>query len=1024
MVPAVKYPKTLPCDVSVNVSENLLMVDCRDRRLAAFPEGIPANTTNLTLSINHIKDIKQANFEHLENLVEVDFRCNCMPHTMGPKDNICNDSLNVQHGTFEKLTQLKSLYLDGNRLSEVPQGLPQNLRLLSLEANSIISINRESLKELGNIEILLLGKNCYYRNHCDVTFQIDNTAFQDLKKLTVLSLKANNISSIPQNLPHSLKKLYIHDNQIQNISQYDLNYLHNLEVLDLSGNCPRCLNTPYPCEPCIKNRSLLISPTAFGSLKQLKFLRLHSTSLHQVDPKWFENTTNLEVLDLSQNYLAKEIEDAKFLNFLPNLLDLDLSFNYDPQEYTMCLNLSPTFSKLTRLKYLKLRGYVFKTLDWNVVRYLRNLINLTELDFGTNFIRNANFNMFQDFPALEIINLSFNKISPSSEGFSEVPFYSSHVPLFGQYKEMHYFIYDEYSRSCSSKDREMSPSLPPGIEYSCTKYGKTLDLSRNNMFFINPFDFQDFASIKCLNLSGNAMSQTLHGTEFRFLSGLKYLDFSNNRVDLLYSNAFQELKELEVLDLSDNKYYFQAEGVTHMLNFTSNLTSLKTLILNGNEIFISADKGMASNSIQTLEFRKNRLDILWKDGTVDYLSFFKELTCLKNLDISDNSLSFLQPGVFDGLPLQLQQLNLSNNKLKTFSWDKLQVLKNLNILDLSNNLLTTVPPELSNCSGALQKLILKHNRIKKLTDNFLRGAFQLKYLDLSFNKIRTIRNSSFPQNVINNLDKLLLNGNPFKCDCDIVWLAWWMNRTNVTIPRLATDVTCIGPGDWKGKGVVLLDLGSCELDYSQILYCVSASLIMSLMMLTVTSHLYFWDVWYIYHFCTAKLKGYKRLLSSKVLYDAFVAYDIKDEAVNEWVLKELVEKLENEQEKQFNLCLEERDWLPGQPVLDNLSESIEMSRKTIFVLTNRYIACGNFRTAFYLAHQRLMDEKVDVIILIFLEKVLQKSRYFRLRKRLCSRSVLEWPTNPQSQHYFWHCLKNALAVNNDVNYNILFKEIV
>ncbi|KAL8190260.1 UNVERIFIED_CONTAM: hypothetical protein K2H54_046396 [Gekko kuhli] len=956
MVPAVWYPKTLPCDVSVDASEDLVIVDCRDRRLVTFPEGIPDKTTNLTLSINHIENIKPANFEHLENLVEIDFRCNCMPITLGPKDHICNNSLNVQHGTFEKLTHLKSLYLDGNRLSEVPRGLPQNLRLLSLEANHIIAISKESLKELGNIDILLLGKNCYYRNRCNVTFKIDNTAFQALKKLTVLSLKANNLSSIPQNLPRSLKKLYIHDNQIQNISQHDLNYLHKLEVLDLSGNCPRCHNAPYPCEPCINNKSLLISPTAFASLKQLKFLRLHSTSLRQVNPKWFENTRNLEVLDLSQNYLAKEIEDAEFLNFLPNLLDLDLSFNYDLQKYPTYLNLPRTFSNLTKLKYLRLRGYVFKTLNVNTMHYLRNLINLTELDFGTNFIRNADFNMFKDFPALQVINLSFNKISPSSEGFSEVPFYSSHVPLFGQYKEMHYFVYDEYSRSCSSKDREMSPSLPHGIEPPCTHYGKTLDLSRNNMFFINPSDFQNLASIKCLNLSGNAMSQTLHGKEFRSLTGLKYLDFSNNRIDLLYSNAFQELKELEILDLSDNKYYFQAEGVTHMLNFTSNLTSLKKLILNGNEIFISEDKGMASSSIQTLEFRKNRLDILWKAGTKEYFSFFKELKCLENLDISDNSLSYLPKEVFDGLPLKLQHLNLSNNKLKTFNWGKLQVLKNLKILDLSNNQLTTVPRELSNCSGALQTFTMHHNRIKKLSENFLRGAFQLRYLDLSFNKIRTIRNSSFPQNVINNLNKLLLNGNPFKCDCDIVWLAWWMNRTNVTIPRLATDVTCTGPGAWKGKGVILLNLDTCELDYSQILYCVSASIIISLMMLALTSHLYFWDVWYIYHFCTAKLKGYKRF-SSKVLYDAFVAYDIKDTAVNEWVLKELVEKLENEQGKQFNLCLEERDWLPGQPVLDNLSESIEMSRKTIFVLTNRYIACGNFRTAFYLAHQRLMDEK-------------------------------------------------------------------
>ncbi|XP_010191504.1 PREDICTED: toll-like receptor 7 [Mesitornis unicolor] len=196
------------------------------------------------------------------------------------------------------------------------------------------------------------------------------------------------------------------------------------------------------------------------------------------------------------------------------------------------------------------------------------------------------------------------------------------------------------------------------------------------------------------------------------------------------------------------------------------------------------------------------------------------------------------------------------------------------------------------------------------------------------------------------------------------------------------------------------------------------------MVFTVTNHLYFWDVWYSYHYCAAKLKGYRRLSFPDACYDAFIAYDNGDAAVNEWVLTELVERLEDQKARQYNLCLEERDWLPGQPVFDNLSQSIQLSKKTVFVLTNRYIKSGSFKTTFYMAHQRLLDEKVDVIILIFLEKVLQKSRYVRLRKRLCRSSVLEWPTNPRSQPYFWQCLKNAIATSNTLAYNKLLQETV
>ncbi|CAM4415090.1 unnamed protein product [Caretta caretta] len=1023
------FPKSLPCDVKVEASKANVIVDCSDRHLTEIPHGIPLNTTNLTLTINHIPNIYPTSFVHLDNLLEIDFRCNCVPVRLGPKDHVCTRRLQIQNSSFATLTKLESLYLDGNQLSEIPRGLPSNLRLLSLEANSIFSITKENLSELGNIEMLYLGQNCYYRNPCNVSFEIEEAAFRDLRNLTVLSLKANNLTYIPHNLSSTLKELYLYNNMIQKVQEHDLNDLYNLEILDLSGNCPRCYNAPFPCTPCPNNAPIWIHHKAFDALKELKILRLHSNSLHNVPSSWFKNTKNLKVLDLSQNFLAKEIGEACFLNFIPNLVELDLSFNFELQVYSSFLNLSKTFSSLTHLEILRVKGYVFRELSQENLRPLLHLRNLTVLDLGTNFIKLANLSMFKKFPSLKMIDLSVNKISPSSGEFNNHGFCSIPMASVDQYKsrmlqEMHYFRYDEYGRSCKSKDKE-SASFQPFVNEDCLSYGETLDLSRNNIFFINPSDFQHLTFLKCLNLSGNAISQTLNGSEFYPLSGLKYLDFSNNRIDLLYSTAFQELKDLEILDLSGNKHYFLAEGITHMLDFTKNLTFLKKLMMNGNEISTSTNMGMESHSLQTLEFKGNHLDVLWRDGDTRYLSFFKNLTSLEQLDISYNSLSFLPPGAFEGMPPRLKVLILTNNMLKTFNWGKLHFLEKLETLDLSNNLLSTVPRELSNCSATLHKLILQNNRIRRLTKYFLRDAFQLKHLDLSSNKIQIIKKSSFPENVISNLEMLLLHGNPFKCICDAVWFVWWINQTEVTIPLLATDVTCAGPGAHKGKSVIFLDLYTCELDSSHvILYSLTASAILCLMVFTVTSHLYFWDMWYSYHFCTAKLKGYRRLHSPETCYDAFVSYDNEDPAVAEWILKELVENLEDQKDKQFNLCLEERDWLPGQPVLDNLSQSIQLSRKTVFVLTNKYTTSGNFKTAFYMAHQRLMDEKVDVIILIFLERALKKSRYLRLRKRLCSSSVLEWPTNPQSQCYFWQCLKNALATNNDMTYNKLFQETV
>ncbi|XP_074048544.1 toll-like receptor 7 isoform X2 [Macrotis lagotis] len=1019
------FPKTLPCNVTQNNMEASVMVNCTNKHLTEIPKGIPYNTTNLTLTINHIPKISPNSFDGLGNLVEIDFRCNCVPIHLGPKDHKCTKKPNITFGSFRNLTNLKSLYLDANQLSEIPLDLPPSLKLLSLEANHIFSITKENLTELDNLEMLYLGQNCYFRNPCNVSFYIEKDAFQSLRNLTVLSLKADNLTTVPTILPSSLTELYLYNNIIQSIEKDDFQNLHQLQILDLSGNCPRCFNVPFPCTPCPNNSALMIHKDAFDSLTELKFLRLHSNSLQHIPKSWFKNTNKLEELDLSQNFLAKEIGDAKFLYSLVSLIKLDLSFNYEPQIYLAHLNLSKAFASLKNLKLLRLKGFVFKELQSMDLLSLQNLSQLEVLDLGTNFIKIADLGVFKEFQALKNIDLSVNKISPSGEssenGFCSKARTSTEFHASQVFESMHYFRYDEFARNCMFKSKE-KPSLSM-MTNNCESYGKTLDLSRNNIFFVKPSDFQDLAFLKCLNLSGNSISQTLSGSEFQPLANLKYLDFSNNKLDLLHPTAFKELQELEVLDISGNSHYFESEGITHMLNFTKNLPVLKKLMMNGNDISTSASTEMESESLRILEFRGNHLDILWRDGDNRYLQFFRNLTKLEELDISENSLSFLPSGVFLGMPPNLKTLYLSKNKLKTFSWNKLICLKNLETLDLSHNQLTTVPEVLSNCSKSLKKLILSYNHIQTLTKNFLQDAFQLRYLDLSSNKLRIIQKSSFPENVLNQLDMLLLHGNHFYCNCDAVWFVWWINQTEVTIPNLATDVTCAGPGAHKGQILISLNLYTCELDLiNLILYSISVFIILCLTVVPVTNHLYFWDVWYSYHFCKAKLKGYQRLVSRDFCYDAFIIYDTNDSKVEEWVFKELVKNIESQGDKQFNLCLEGRDWLPGKPVLENLSQSIQLSKKTVFVMTNAYVKSGNFKTAFYLSHQRLMDEKLDVIILIFLEKALQRSKYLQLRKRLCKSSVLEWPTNPQAHPYFWQCLKNAITTDNNTVYSKSFKE--
>ncbi|XP_054642817.1 toll-like receptor 7 [Dunckerocampus dactyliophorus] len=1026
------YPKTLPCDVSETGNGSTVLVDCTARGLRDIPRDIPRETTNLTLTINHVPKLNSSSFGSLENLTELDMRCNCLPIKIGPKDHICTESVMIEDNTFDRLTKLRALYLDGNQLSSIPKGLPPDLLLLSLEVNHIYDISYVNLSTIKNVEKLYLGQNCYYRNPCNFSYQIEAGAFLQLNNLTLLSLKSNNLSFIPHQLPTSLTELYLYNNNIEEVTENDFQNLTNLEILDISGNCPRCYNAPFPCTPCRNNAPLQISKSAFKKLAKLKTLRLHSNSLKSVLREWFSSTRELRVLDLSSNYLARDIGVTDFPYFLSKLEELDLSFNYELQRYPQTLKLSKHFSKLKSLKILRIKGYVFQQLKQDSIDPLKSLPNLEVIDLGTNFIKITNLSILMDLPSFKVISLSENKISAPSDGQNAVGFSEGEEgpllwsPMLDNYKikevrEIQYFRYDEYARSCKHKDKELG--IPTTFaKRECINFGKTLDVSRNNIFFLHS-RFLNLSELRCLNLSGNAMSQSLNGSEFTYLTNLKYLDFSLNRLDLSYATAFQDLENLVVLDISKNNHYFESEGITRMLNFTKSLKKLKTLRMNHNKIWTSTNTEMESESLERLEFIDNRLDLLWRDGDTRFLKYFKKLLNLRELDISHNNLNFIPHQVFLSLPNKLSVLYIKNNKLKAFAWEKLQLLQSLQVLDLSGNSLSTVPSMLSNCTKTLKKLILKGNQIQTLTPNFLKNAYNFTYLDISFNHIKHIEKSSFPDDVINQMEKLLLHNNDFVCSCNITSFVTWLNSTTVPIPKLATDVTCATPEAKRGQPVISVDLLACQHnDLSIILYMLNASLVLSVLILFISSHLFLWDVWYIYHFCMAKLKGYRRLDSQSSSYDAFVIYDKADTAVLEWVTKEMCVHLEERGDRRLALCLEDRDWIPGCPLIDNLSQSIHKSKRTVFVLTNKYIKSGNFKTAFYMAQQRLMDEKNDVIVLILLEEVPCNSKYLRLRKRLYKRSVLKWPTNPQAQPYFWFSLRSVLATESHKQYNNLFKE--
>ncbi|XP_037677194.1 toll-like receptor 8 isoform X2 [Choloepus didactylus] len=1008
------YSRSYPCDERKQNAS--VIADCNNRRLQEVPQTVGRYVTELELAGNLITRITNESFKGLQNLTKINLNHNVNLQHQNENPDMNKNGMNITDGAFLNLKNLRELLLEDNQLPRIPAGLPRSLRGLSLIQNNITLVTKKTTSGLRNLERLYMGWNCYFGNHCKKTFDIEDGAFERLTNLKVLSLSFNTLVHVPPKLPNSLRELYLSNTKIKNISQEDLKGLRNLRLLDLSGNCPRCFNAPFPCEPCEGGASIEIHHLAFQTLTQLRYLNLSSTSLREIPPSWFDNMPHLKVLHLEFNYLVQEIATGAFLMKLSSLQTLDLSFNYVKTEYPQYINISQNFCNLSSLQVLHLKGYVFQELRKEDFEPLMKLPKLKTINLGINFIKQIDFTLFQHFPNLTTIYLSENRISPlvnDRQNFANSPSFQSHI------------------LKPRSADSEFDPHLNfyhttnPLIKPQCTAYGKALDLSLNSIFFIGKKQFEAFHDIACLNLSSNGNGQVLHGTEFSAVPHVKYLDLTNNKLDFADDNALSELPNLEVLDLSYNCHYFRIAGVTHRLGFLQNLTQLKVLNLSHNSIYTLTEFELKSMSLEELAFRGNRLDLLWHTEDDRYWKLFKFLSNLTRLDLSFNNLQRIPNEAFLNLPQSLTELYINDNKLNFFNWSLLQQFPHLCLLDLSQNELSTLTNSLSTFTNSLQTLLLRKNRISHLPSGFLSEASSLLHLDLSSNLLRMIKKSTLHTKTATNLAILDLRENPFDCTCDIGDFRRWMDENlNVTIPKLI-DAVCASPGDQRGKSIVSLELTACVSDtIAAILFSFTFFTTTMVILVALAHHLFYWDVWFIYNMCLAKIKGYRSLSTSQTFYDAYISYDTKDASVTDWVINDLRFHLEESEGKNVLLCLEERDWDPGLAIIDNLMQSINQSKKTIFVLTKKYATNWNFKTAFYLALQRLMDENMDVIIFILLEPVLQHSQYLRLRQRICKSSILRWPDNPKAEGLFWQSLKNMVLTENDSRYNNLYVDSI
>ena len=133
-------------------------------------------------------------------------------------------------------------------------------------------------------------------------------------------------------------------------------------------------------------------------------------------------------------------------------------------------------------------------------------------------------------------------------------------------------------------------------------------------------------------------------------------------------------------------------------------------------------------------------------------------------------------------------------------------------------------------------------------------------------------------------------------------------------------------------------------------------------------------------------------------FDAFISYCSHDE---DWVRKKLVANLEKENNK-YKLCLHYRHFIPGRCITDNITAAVQKSRKTVLVVTKKYLKSGwcDFETRFAQTHH-LHEHTGGVIGIIHPEVFHVRGAHgMALDRLLDSVTYINWRLERNRKHFF------------------------
>lgn len=755
------------------------------------------------------------------------------------------------------------------------------------------------------------------------------------------------------------------DLSYQNLTNVPSNLPNDTQYLDVSHNSIKRL-TGAP----------------FSRLSHLCFLKVTHCGLQDISPSVFSHIPALRVLNISYNDLLI-IPDIS----LKHLQILDLA-NNQYKSYQV----PASFQKLTHLDVLSLGSTAALSVSYNDFDPLVN-VSLQHLVLGAGIhwktydsgalakIRSLQkFSLFAsfcgNFGMLEDLLVDLNVTQVPSLRFITVFPDSCHVTgnLFENLRTM------PFIQNLTLENTWINSSFME-VFLKNVWLSPLYDLSFVNITYNE--DTPDGFQFRTINHTINLYSITFNGVNhyqykypqinmsFEAIANLTYLKFSGTGMNILPCKLLSALPSLETLDLSDN-LLTDSGFWWFYCSYTSVFPKLRRLSLSKNRFSsLSFISQKTSEDMKVLESLDLSFNSIYLDGDCKWSSQLTELS------LANNNLG---NSVFKYLSSNFERIDLSKTGITAITQGDLAKFPKLAHLLLSSNSIQVIPEDLT--VPALLSLHVDQNAITSISWEVFAG---------------------FPR-----LQTLISGNNPFICLCDSYWFVTALNKS--LLPDWPLDYTCSTPPLF--AGLSLSEYKTSELSCETWLQAAVALPATILIFACIGLVFYKCDgVWYtkmLWVWIRVKRRGKKRsnmLKNISFNYHAFISYSHHDSG---WVDNQLVPSLEG---AGFSLCLHERDFVPGDWIINNIINCVESSYKTLFVLSEHFVRSEWCNYELFFAQHRAISVQRDSLVFILLEPIPTDSlpkKFLRLKCLLRQQTYLEWPKDERKQQVFWASLKSML----------------